>query len=170
MTGQLYHNIHYYLPRHNIQKHYKRTRVFVLSYMVYPDFSWILIACLIICFILSIPSVCLILTSLCVCLILTLWMSYYQHTPVVYLCLLVSGTKYSLTLLLSLTLFNILFDWNDSHGQVFKLIKYTDLRRLGNEISYHVICGAPLYIQLLITDTVSDEKETNVDVLGALAT
>ena len=41
-----------------------------------------------------------------------MWMSYSQHTPVVPLCLLVSGTKYPLTLLINLAffdLFNILF-------------------------------------------------------------
>ena len=100
-------------------------------------------------------------------------MSGYQHTPVVPLYLMVSGTKYSHIILLNLTLFdlfNILFDWDDSHDQVSKLIKESSLHRIGNEISYHVIFGAPLYIKLLLTDTVSDEKETNVDVIGTLAT
>ena len=100
-------------------------------------------------------------------------MSDAQHTPVVPLCLLVSGTKYSLTLRLNPTffdLFNIHFDWDDSSDQVSKLLKEIYLCRLGHEISYHVICGASLYIQFLITDRVSDEKETNVDVLGVLAT
>ena len=86
---------------------------------------------------------------------------------------LVSGTKYSHTLLLNLTLFDffyILFDWDDSHDQVSKLLKETALCSIGNEIYYHVICGAPLYIQFFLTDTVSYEKETNVDVLGVLAT
>ena len=85
-------------------------------------------------------------------------MSDSQHTPVVPLCLLFSGTKYSLTLLLSLTFLNIYFDWNDSHYQLSKLLKETALLRLGHEISYHIICRAPLYIQFLLTDTVSDEK------------
>ena len=86
------------------------------------------------------------------------------------LCLLVSETKYSLTLLLNLTLFNIIFDWDDSHDQVSKLIKVTALRRLGHKTHYHIIFRAPLYIQFLITDMVGYEKETNVDVLSALAT
>ena len=48
-----------------------------------------------------------------VCLILTPWMSNYQHTHVVPLGFLVSGTKYSHTLFLNLTFFDfltILFD------------------------------------------------------------
>ena len=65
---------------------------------------------------------------------------------------------------------NILFDWNVSQCQVSKILKETPLSRLGHEISYHTICGATFYIQLLLNDMVSDEKETNVDVLGALAT
>ena len=48
--------------------------------------------------------------------------------------------------------------------------KDNSLSRLGHEISYHFICGVPLYIQFLITDTVSDEKENNVDVLGTVDT
>ena len=97
----------------------------------------------------------------------------YQHTPVVPLCFLVSGTKYSLTIILNITffdLFNILFYLDESHDQVSKIIKETSLRRLGHKISHHVIYGAPIYITFILTDTVSDEKEENVDVLGALAT
>ena len=81
--------------------------------------------------------------------------------------------KYSHTLLLNITLFDlliILFDWDYSHDQVYKLLKDTDLRMLGHEISYHEICGEPLYIKLLLNDTVSYEKKTNVDVIGVLAT
>ena len=47
------------------------------------------------------------------CLILTQCMYDTQHFPVVPLCLLVSGTKYSHTLLLNINLFglfNIIFD------------------------------------------------------------
>ena len=54
----------------------------------------------------------LLLASPYVCLILTPWMSDSQHTHVVPLCLLVSGTKCSHTFLLNLTFFdffNILF-------------------------------------------------------------
>ena len=97
-------------------------------------------------------------------------MSDSQHTLVVPLYLLVSGTKYSFTLLLSLTFLNVLFNWNYTHYQVYKILKETDLRRLGHEISYHFTCGAALYIQFLLTDTVSDEKATDADVLCALAT
>ena len=100
-------------------------------------------------------------------------MSNSQHNPVVPLRLLVSGTKYYHTLLLNLNLFDffiILFDWDDSHDQVSKLIKETSLCMLSHEISYHLIYGAPIYIKFLLTDTVSFEKKTNVDVLGVLAT
>ena len=96
-------------------------------------------------------------------------MSDSQHTPVVLLCLLISGTKYSLTLLLSLTFLNILFGWGDSHYQVSKSFKDTALSMLSHEISNRVIYGAPLYIHFLLTDIFSDEKETNFDVLDALA-
>ena len=108
-----------------------------------------------------------------VCLILTPWMYDSQNTPVVPLCLLISGTKYSHTLLLNLTFFDffiILFDWDEYHDQVSKILKDTSLCSPCNEISYHVICGAPFYIQFLLTDTVRYEKETNVDVLGVIAT
>ena len=101
---------------------------------------------------------------------ITPWMSDHQQTPVVPLYLMVPRTKYSLTLLLSLSFLNILFDWSESRDQVSELLKYTALPRLGHEIFYHFICGAPLYIQFLLTDTVSDEKERNVYVLVALAT
>ena len=97
----------------------------------------------------------------------------YQQNTVVPLCLLFSGTKYSLIPPPNITLFypfNILFDWYDSHDKVSKLLKEADLHSLGNEIYYYVICGATLYIKFLLTDTVSDEKEMNVDVLGELAT
>ena len=96
-----------------------------------------------------------------VCLILTLWMSDYQHTPLVPLCLLVSGTKYSQTLLLNLTylyFFVIIFDWYYSHYQVPKILKENSLHSLGHEISYRVICGSPLYIQFLLTDMFGYEK------------
>ena len=99
--------------------------------------------------------------------------SDYQRTPGVPLYCLVSGTKYPHDLLFNINLFdffNILFDWDESHDKVSKLLKETYLYSLGNEIFYYVIRGAPLYIQLLLTDTFSDEKEMNVDVLGALAT
>ena len=102
-----------------------------------------------------------LLSSPYVCLILTTWMSDSQHIPVIPLCLLVSGTKYPHNLLLNLTLFDlfiILFDWDDSHGQVSKLLKENALSRLGHEISYNVIFGSPIYIQLLLTDMVSYEK------------
>ena len=85
-------------------------------------------------------------------------MSDSQNTPMVPLYLPISGTKYLLTLLLIITLLNIIFDWNDYHDQVSELIKETALRRIDHEISYHFICGAPLYIQFLPTDTFSDEK------------
>ena len=39
-----------------------------------------------------------------------------------------------------------------------------------HKISYHVICGAPIYIKVLLTDTVSYEKETNVDLLVTITT
>ena len=97
-------------------------------------------------------------------------MSDSQHTLVVPLYLLVSGIKYSLSILLSLTFLNILLDWNDSIDKVSKPLKETALRRLGHESSYRVICGAPLYIQVLLTDTFSDEKETNFNVLGKIST
>ena len=100
-------------------------------------------------------------------------MSDSQHTHVVPLCLLVSRTKYSHTLILNLAffgLFVILFDWYYSHDKIYKFLKETYLNSLGHEISYHTICGAPLYIQFLLTDTASYEKETNVDSLGVLAT
>ena len=90
-----------------------------------------------------------LLAGLHACLILTPWKYYSQYTTVVPLCFLVSGTKYSDYLLLNLTFFdffNIIFDWDDSHDQVSKLLKDNSLRRSGNEISYHVICGALLYI------------------------
>ena len=74
------------------------------------------------------------------------------------LYLVISGTKYSLTLLLSITFLNIIFDWNDYHDQLYEPLKETALHRLDHEISYHFICGAPLYIQFLPTDTFSDEK------------
>ena len=121
-------------------------------------------------FTLSILYIFIILTIPCVCLILTPWMSNYQHAPVVPLCLLVSGTKYSLTLLLILTFLSIFFNWDDSHDQFSKILKYNSLCRLSHEISYHVICGEPIYIQFLLIDTVGDEKEMNVDVIGLLAT
>ena len=111
----------------------------------------------------------LILTSPCVCFILTPWVYDSQHTHVVPLYLLVSGTKYSPTLFLSITFLNIIFDWDDFHYQVSKHLKYTALCRLGHEISYHVICRAPLYIQFLLNDTCSDEKEMNFGVLCSLA-
>ena len=82
--------------------------------------------------------------------------------------LLISGTKYSPTLLLSITFLNIIFDWNEYHDQISKILEETSLRSLGYEISYHVICGAPLYIQFLLTATVGDEKN-NVDILGAIS-
>ena len=41
------------------------------------------------------------------CIILTPWMSDYQHTPMVHLCFLFSGTKYSNTLHLNLTFFDL---------------------------------------------------------------
>ena len=88
------------------------------------------------------------------------------------LCLLVSGTKYSYTLLINLSFFYvfiIIIDWYDSHGQVYKILKETYLHRLGHTISYYVVCVVPLYIKFLLTDTVSYEKEMNVDVLGTLA-
>ena len=97
-------------------------------------------------------------------------MSDCQHTPVVPLYLMVSRTKYSITLLLSLSFLSILFGWSESHDKLSEILKYTALPRLGHEISYHFICGAPLSIHFLLTDTVSDEKETNVYVLVALAT
>ena len=80
------------------------------------------------------------------------------------------GTNIHLLFLFSLALLIIIFDWNGSHDHVYKILKQTTLRRLGHEISYDVICGAPLYIQFPLTDTVSDEKETHVDVIGAHAT
>ena len=100
-----------------------------------------------------------LLASPHICLILTPWMSDSQYTTVVPLCFLVSGTKYSHYLLLNITLFdffNIIFDWYESHDQVSKLLKDNSLCRLGNEISYHVICGALLNIKFLLTDMVSD--------------
>ena len=100
-----------------------------------------------------------LLASPHICLILTLWMSDSKYTTVVPLCFLVSGTKYSHYLLLNITLFdffNIIFDWYESHDQVSKLLKDNSLCRLGNEISYHVICGALLNIKFLLTDMVSD--------------
>ena len=138
--------------------------------MAYLELSWILRSRLLVCFTLSIPSVYLILASPCVCIILTLWVSDSQHAHVVPFWLLVSVTKYSLNLLLSITLLNIRFDWDDSHDQVSKFLKENAMIRLGHKSSYHIICGAPLYIKFLLTGTVSDEKETNVDVLDALAT
>ena len=93
-----------------------------------------------------------------VCLILTPWMSDSQYTTVFPLCFLVSGTRYSHYLLLNLTFFDFFdtfFDWDESHNQVSKILKDNSLRRLGNKISYHVICGALLYIKLLPTDMVS---------------
>ena len=86
-------------------------------------------------------------------------MSDSKYTTVVPLCFLVSGTKYSHYLLLNITLFyffNIIFDWDESRDQVSKLLKDNSLRRLGNGISSHVICGALLYIKFLLTDMVSD--------------
>ena len=88
-------------------------------------------------------------------------MSDYQHTHVVPLCLLVSGTKHSHTILLHLTFFdffNIIFDWYYSHDKFSKLLKETDMSILGHEISHNVIYGEPIYIQFIITDTVSYEK------------
>ena len=127
--------------------------------MTYLDFSCILQACLLVRFTLSIPCVIVILTILCVCIILTPWMYDFWHTPVVRLYLLVSGTKYSLTLILSLTFLKVLFDWDDSHDQVSKLLKENPLCRIVNAISYHVMYGSPIYIQFLITDKFSDEKK-----------
>ena len=126
----------------------------VCSYVLYYLFRLFVLYLLVRVFVLYLLHGCLIPNTL-------LW------SP---LCLLVSGTKYSLTILLSLTLFYILFYWYDYHYQVSKLLKYNALRRLGHEISYHVICGAPICIQFLLTDTVSDERERNVNVLGAIAT
>ena len=106
-------------------------------------------------------------------LILTPWFSDPQHTPLVSLCLLVSGTKYSHTLRPDINLFDLFiirFDWDDSHDRVSKLFKATYLHRIDHKTSYHIICGAPLYIKLLLTDTVGYEKEMNLDVLGVLAT
>ena len=88
-------------------------------------------------------------------------MSDFKHTHVVILCLLVSGTKYSLNIFLNITLFslfNIIFDWDESNDQVSKPFKETSLRSIFHGILYHIICGAQLYIQLLITDMVSNEK------------
>ena len=96
-----------------------------------------------------------------VCLVLTLWMSDSQHTYVVPLCLLVSRTKYSHTLLLNIAffdLFNIIFDWDESHDQVSKKFKETSLCSLGKETFYRVICGASIYIKFLPTDMLSYEK------------
>ena len=112
----------------------------ILSSLGYcePIWSYILVIYLFVC---RIP------TSPCVCLILTPWMSDSQHTPVGSLCLLFSGTKYSLTLLFNITffdLFHILFDWDDSRDQVYKLLTETTLHRLCHEISYHILCRAPL--------------------------
>ena len=67
-----------------------------------------------------------LLASTYVCLVLTLWMSDSQHTPVVPLSLLVSGKKYSYTILLSITFFDILgilFYWDESNDHVSKLLK-----------------------------------------------
>ena len=100
-------------------------------------------------------------------------MSDSQHTHVVPLCLLISGTKYSHTLILDITFFgffNILFYLGESHDQVSKILKETSQRRICHEISYHVICGAPLYIQFPLTDIFSDEKEMNFGVLGDIDT
>ena len=69
---------------------------------------------------------------MCVCCILTLFMSDRKHTHVVPLCLLVSGIKYFLTILLNITLFNIIFDWYDPHDQVSTLLNKTALRSLGD--------------------------------------
>ena len=88
-------------------------------------------------------------------------MSDSQHTHMVPLCLLVSRTKYSHTILLNYNLFDlfiIIFDWDDTHDQVSKLFKENFLRILGHGTSYHIIYWAPLYIQLLLTDMVSYEK------------
>ena len=41
---------------------------------------------------------------------------------------------------------------------------------LGHEISYHINFGEPLYIQFLLTDMVSNEKESNVHMLDVIAT
>ena len=114
-----------------------------------------------------------LVASLYVCLVLTTWMSDSQHIHVIILFLLVTGTKYSHTLLLNITFFDlfiILFNWDESNYKVSKLYRETSLLMLGNEISYHAVFGAPLYIKFLLTDTFSDEKETNVDVLGGVAT
>ena len=113
-----------------------------------------------------------LVASICIFIILTLWMPDSQPTPVVPLCPLVSGTKYPHNLLLNITFFDFfitIFDWDDSHDKVFKLLKETSLRRLGHKISYHVVCGAPLYIQSIPTDTAIYEKETNADVIDTLA-
>ena len=85
-----------------------------------------------------------LVSSTYICLIITPRMSDYQHTPMVPLFLLVSGIKYSHTILLNLNLFDffiILFDWDESHDQVSKLLKKNALCRIGNKISYHIICG-----------------------------
>ena len=66
-------------------------------------------------FTLYIPSVCIIITSPCVCIKLTSYMYDSTKKPVITLCLLVLRTKYSLTLLLSLTVLNIIFDPYESH-------------------------------------------------------
>ena len=98
---------------------------------------------------------------LLLCLLLSVWVSDYQHTPVFPLCLLVSGTKHLLTLLFYHTFFNlfiIFFGWYDSPDRLYKLLKYTALRRIVYEISYHVVCGAPFYIPFILTDMISDEK------------
>ena len=91
--------------------------------MAYLDFSLIFQARLLVPFTLSVLFVYLILNSSYFFLILTPWVSDYQHTHMVPLCLLVSGTKYSLTLLLSFTFFNILFDLDESHYQVYNFLK-----------------------------------------------
>ena len=68
------------------------------------------------------------------------------------------GPNIHLLLFLVSLSWNILFDSDEYHDQASKIIKETFLRRLGHEISYHVICAAPLYIQFLLIDMVSDEK------------
>ena len=102
-----------------------------------------------------------LLASQYVCLILTPWVSYSQHIHVVPVCFLFLGTKYSYNIFLNLTFFgffNILFDLYDSHYQVSKFLKYASLYRLGNEISYHAIWGASLYIQFLLTNIDRNKK------------
>jgi hypothetical protein len=62
------------------------------------------------------------------------------------------------------------FDRSNTHNQVTQPPEMTTLQGLGNKISNHILGGAPLDLNFLHVDPVSDEEVMNIDVPSTFTT